>query len=765
MIILSSIYYFLINCKFCRNQTDCLILFCFGVLNTKFIEFYWIENDEYISEDIASKNEIRMVSDDLKAEDNDMKGIKRKTTIENPKTFKRRKLTRNIIVSTVEYFLSIFKKLIIENNDEHYTLKIEVKDFTYEDFNIFLSYYKTFYFPFSNFYLCNFILFLNIFEYLDISIDENFYKIVDLFLFQLCDLVKNKSINLEEEISQQKNKPMFSKHMVKIIFERFYKNYISLKSENLELLENIIKDLLLNKYDVELINSDLGLVSVSDDLIDIFEIILKKNHYCQNMFYLIFSIFDIKKVIFHRLIINLHKINNIVEFVLENIDEVVFYNMLIKDETIEFLNNNLIFNNLKHIHFINTKIISKNTFSDNLLSNKNIQAVIQVLKYKIENNFKENISRLIIQERLTLEKCLHYTFTKNTKLKTVNDLIFFRKEIFKIVIFPKASLSLELLSFIDILPNLKSIEINLSSLKNEITFVDQRYLFKNIIKISFKRCLLTKTILETIVILPDIQILVIEYYEFSFPLNNTIREFDLTHDFINTDTVFLLFLKSFKKIECLSFVGENLFKKLFFNDFTEYISNSELKSFSIISEYCIATNNFSFSCETLQDLQIGNKFTCGTLNSIFSNPKTKGLQKFSIFDCFIDKTDSFAFKNLNNLVDLEIENFNLENIYFHDLFSPETEYVIIELNLSSIKISRNDIQQICKFKHLKRLNLNDCKFEYNTFDSIKRFHLSDMENFNIVYINLEILDLDTNSLIEELGEYFCQFTMQMIGID
>ncbi|TBU07707.1 hypothetical protein CWI39_0281p0010 [Hamiltosporidium magnivora] len=550
-----------------------------------------------------------MVSDDLKAEDNDMKGTKRKTTIENPKLIKEESLQEILF----------------------------------------------------NFYLCNFILFLNIFEYLDISIDENFYKIVDLFLFQLCDLVKNKSINLEEEISQQKNKLIFSKHMVKIIFERFYKNYISLKSENLELLENIIKDLLLNKYDVELINSDLGLVSMSDDLIDIFEIILKKNHYCQNMFYLIFSIFDIKKVIFHRLIINLHKINNIIEFVLENIDEVVFYNMLIKDETIEFLNNNSIFNNLKHIHFINTKIISKNAFSDNLF-------------------------------------------------------------------------------FIDILPNLKSIEINLSSLKNEITFVDQRYLFKNITKISFKRCLLTKTILETI--------------EFSFPLNNTIREFDLTHDFINTDTVFLLFLKSFKKIECLSFVGENLFKKLFFNDFTEYISNSELKSFSIILEYCIATNNFSFSCETLQDLQIGNKFTCGTLNSIFSNAKTKRLQKLNIFDCFIDETDSFAFENPNNLVDLEIENCNLENIYFHDLFSPETEYVINELNLSSIKISRNDIQQICKFKHLKRLNLNDCKFEYNTFDSIKRFHLPDIEDFNFVYTNLKIFDLDTNSLIEELGEYF-----------
>ncbi|TBT98808.1 hypothetical protein CWI36_2219p0010, partial [Hamiltosporidium magnivora] len=389
-----------------------------------------------------------------------------------------------------------------------------------------------------------------------------------------------------------------------------------------------------------------------------------------------------------------------------------------------------------------------------IIKNSDINAIIQVLKYKFVKDFDDNIYRLIgagcTQKN---NENSEFYITKNTRLSELDNLILFKNEIIKIFVCFKNSVTSEILNLFDSFTNLKNIEIHCKPIENCEKFLREFYIFKYINKILLRRYKMEKHIVQGILNLSNLRILIVEH------INNEIKDFDLIHNFQDENINILRFLNTLKKLESLIINSTNLSKILSKNEFKNFISNQNFKTLTLSSDECnFFEIPYSLSCRILEDFHFSGKFSSGTTNGLFSGMKITDLKQLSISYCYINQKDSLVLEQLNSLVYLDIDNCNFQNITVTELFCLEKEYVIQEMILIGVKIYINDIKFISKLKYLVDLTLNNCKFCDKSFLHLKGSCFYNLEYFFISYSNATEYDEGIDYLTEEFDKSILTIT-------
>ncbi|TBU12179.1 hypothetical protein CWI38_0865p0030 [Hamiltosporidium tvaerminnensis] len=134
----------------------------------KNVVFYWTEN---------SPDERNNFNSQLSENSNENNLCKRKVYFNNSNPEKKKKILSRVIVSNVEKFPCRFNILYNETRKNDEDVNIQVSNFDFYDFKIFLEFLNIFYLPLEKLSITNFFVLLHVFEYLDIKIDNNFIKL------------------------------------------------------------------------------------------------------------------------------------------------------------------------------------------------------------------------------------------------------------------------------------------------------------------------------------------------------------------------------------------------------------------------------------------------------------------------------------------------------------------------------------------------------------------------------------------------------------
>ncbi|TBU07546.1 hypothetical protein CWI39_0303p0020 [Hamiltosporidium magnivora] len=680
MIIFLRLIFFIISCKFKIDLQIYLLLLNFNISRNKDLKIKTISRNEKIHSG--------------------------GTDIKNKK-----KITSKIVVSNIEKFPCKFNLLFRKSNNEvnsgiNKEINIEISNYDYNEFKILSDFLNDFYISKKNLSIKQFFIFISIFEYLETIIDENFYKIIDLLIWKVYNYL-------------EKDRKAFKslKKMEDILFLRMYKNFIDFDPNNDSFFENYFIDFLIDEHRLEFLGGNLRVFSVSEGSISIIKKLSKKNELIFELFYCFFHIFNIRKFIFYNSSILFLDVSNILSLFVEFLDEIIFFNQIIKDETILRLMNDkkIFFDVFDKLEIIFVIFNVKRKIDKKFNSEKRIMAIIQAIKFRISDNFEKNLYKLIDCKGIPENK--EYFITKNTKIREIRDLILMKNEIIKLFVYIRTSISEEILSLFDIFINLKSIEIYNFPHKiaktsfNELT--NYRRFYKVIFSLSGLRSLFVKNC-------KYIDIKNTLFYE----SGNEIEEFNIIHDFEDNHINVLLLLQLLDNLKCFAIPGKNISKILFTNELRSFLSNKTLENFAINSiESSSVKTIFFLACKIVEKFHFGNGFSPGTLETLFFDTKMQDLKRFRIYDCKIDKRDKHLFENLTSLIYLEIENRKFKNIKFHCLFNSEKEYVIEELILIKIELYRSDIDLITAFKHLNSIVFDCCyipdkcflKIEVNIF--------------------------------------------------
>ncbi|TBU13056.1 hypothetical protein CWI38_0544p0020 [Hamiltosporidium tvaerminnensis] len=691
MIIFLRLIFFIISCKFKNDLQIYLLLLNFGISRNKDVVFYWKETFSDESNTFNLKQEF-VVSTHSKTVDNKNNSLKRKNSF------------CKIVVSNIEKFPCKFNLLFRKSNNEvnsgiNKEINIEISNYDYNEFKILSDFLNDFYISKKNLSIKQFCPFISIFEYLETIIDENFYKIIDLLIWKVYNYLETDKRAFKVDFLRVERIFGVSKKMEDILFLRMYKNFIDFDPNNDSFFENYFIDFLIDEHRLEFLGGNLRVFSVSEGSISIIKKLSKKNELIFELFYCFFHIFNIRKFIFYNSSILFLDVSNILSLFVEFLDEIIFFNQIIKDETILRLMNDkkIFFDVFDKLEIIFVIFNVKRKIDKKFNSEKRIMAIIQAIKFRISDNFEKNLYKLIDCKGIPENK--EYFITKNTKIREIRDLILMKNEIIKLFVYIRTSISEEILSLFDIFINLKSIEIYNFPHKiaktsfNELTLILQNCrITEDFINLLVKNC-------------KYIDIKNTLFYE----SGNEIEEFNIIHDFEDNHINVLLLLQLLDNLKCFAIPGKNISKILFTNELRSFLSNKTLENFAINSiESSSVKTIFFLACKIVEKFHFGSGFSPGTLKTLFFDIKMQDLKGFSIYDCKIDKRDKISFENLTSLIYLEIENCKFQNIKFHCLFNSEKEYVIEELILIKIELYRTDIDLITAFKHLNSIVFDCC---------------------------------------------------------
>ncbi|TBU00296.1 hypothetical protein CWI37_1051p0010, partial [Hamiltosporidium tvaerminnensis] len=576
---------------------------------------------------------------------------------------------------------------------------IEISNYDYNEFKIFSDFLNDFYISKKNLSIKQFCTFISIFEYLETIIDENFYKIIDLLIWKVYNYLETDRRAFKVDFLRFERIFKVSKKMEDIFFLRMYINFIDFDPNNDSFFKNYFIDFLIDEHRLEFLEGNLRVFSVSEGSISIIKKLSKKNELIFELFYCFFHIFNIRKFIFYNSSILFLDVSNILSLFVEFLDEIIFFNQIIKDETILRLMNDkkIFFDVFDKLEIIFVIFNVKRKIDKKFNREKRIMAIIQAIKFRISDNFEKNLYKLIDCKGISENK--EYFITKNTKIREIRDLILMKNEIIKLFVYIRTSISEEILSLFDIFINLKSIEIyNFPHKIAKTSFNELTLILQN--------CRITEDFINLLV--KNCKYIDIKNTLF-YKSGNEIEEFNIIHDFEDNHINVLLLLQLLDNLKCFSIPGKNISKILFTNELRR------------------------------------------TLKTLFFDIKMQDLKGFSIYDCKIDKRDKISFENLTSLIYLEIENCKFKNIKFHCLFNSEKEYVIEELILIKIELYRTDIDLITAFKHLNSIVFDCCYTPDKCFLKIDSKYILKLEYLNISYSVSSNFIEEKNHLLDQMS--------------
>ncbi|KAK1351120.1 hypothetical protein CWI37_0189p0020 [Hamiltosporidium tvaerminnensis] len=188
MIVLRRLCVLILNLSSNEDLHKCIFILNFGICRNKNVVFYWTEN---------SPDERNNFNSQLSENSNENNLCKRKVYFNNSNPEKKKKILSRVIVSNVEKFPCRFNILYNETRKNDEDVNIQVSNFDFYDFKIFLEFLNIFYLPLEKLSIKNFFVLLNVFEYLDIKIDNNFHKIMDILLLNVYRYLKTEKKHMK----------------------------------------------------------------------------------------------------------------------------------------------------------------------------------------------------------------------------------------------------------------------------------------------------------------------------------------------------------------------------------------------------------------------------------------------------------------------------------------------------------------------------------------------------------------------------------------
>ncbi|TBU01850.1 hypothetical protein CWI39_1292p0020 [Hamiltosporidium magnivora] len=258
----------------------------------------------------------------------------------------------------------IFPNLDIKNSTQEIFL---CRHITTSNFKIFYSFIISYYFLYEKMTIESFYTILYFLEYLRVQYDNKLRKVLILIflsLSQSTELENDVVDKIQLHFSKQK---IFSHAYFKIISQEYFKEF---KHENNFEPWIFIKEknfVLFEKYESFYTANRKYLLLLKGNFFEKFSKKITGNVKRKNLFIILLNTFDLKYLDIHDLE---SKYLKICCFILDNLkktlDEIVFYNICVRDKLIISLNTNQTFIHLKKIVFLESKIKTKLKFSNNL---------------------------------------------------------------------------------------------------------------------------------------------------------------------------------------------------------------------------------------------------------------------------------------------------------------------------------------------------------------------------------------------------------------
>ncbi|KAK1349109.1 hypothetical protein LUQ84_001790 [Hamiltosporidium tvaerminnensis] len=163
-----------------------------------------------------------------------------------------------------------------------------------------------------------------------------------------------------------------------------------------------------------------------------------------------------------------------------------------------------------------------------------------------------------------------------------------------------------------------------------------------------------------------------------------------------------------------------------------YITELEVSEVSkMIYVLKILANNLAFDFKSANNDISDINCPSDSLKFLFENYDLSSINKLSLYDFCVTKSNLKAFSNLLNLKELNFFRINFETISLSELFCASREYNIKRMKLERIYIAAKDLIFIANLNNLKELEFEGCYIQQKTY-----LHCIKMLFLNEFYIEL-----------------------------
>ncbi|TBU06917.1 hypothetical protein CWI39_0403p0030, partial [Hamiltosporidium magnivora] len=617
-----------------------------------------------------------------------------------------------------------FKYDIKENYKKNNEFVTILKNIDIKHIINFCCFLKTYYIPTNNIKCIDFIVYIYIFEKMNLKLNIPLSNLIKSLLISFISYPGQNNIKEFPGSSSYFKKYTISKSFFVFIFNIFEKIYfVSQKSLKILIFQD---EYYSNVYEYEILSCEIleNSFVVSQSLVEGINYLILKDENFKYIFTIFFSIYDFDTLLIYDVnVLALESIAFIFSILQRDIRNVIFYHICFKNELITFL-----------IPLdINVEYISLNLTSvRNILFFKNHGLQPVVLNESINpklSNFIKQYFRLISNHHINL-----------TNIKILMSGFCFpspegSENMFRCLISNIKHQGIKYYCFL----RLKSSIINVDGIvENFENILYQKWsLLETEIKIE-KYCIEYKRF-KQIIFLDNLKNIffidstLIDASKIYIDKNKSIKTVKFITKSFKINKMLLEFLKSLQNLDKLS-----IYTYRIISDRIENYTTSKnfifLKHFKIYSKTLPKCSNSFFSMLRISHIvSIQTKSEMTIFSSIFKNYCAFKLIEIQLLKILITQTEQKLLKYSRKLVILDTSECTFKNISFSELFNLQDRYDIQFLVLKEIWLIKKDFEFIIKLKRLETLKLLDCSYDYECMCYLQYKYFVQIEN---VYIEV-----------------------------
>ncbi|TBU20077.1 hypothetical protein CWI38_0136p0040 [Hamiltosporidium tvaerminnensis] len=603
-----------------------------------------------------------------------------KFTRENKKHSEEKSFELHVYLFTTINIHLEFKYDIKENYKKNNEFVTILKNIDIKHIINFCCFLKTYYIPTNNIKCIDFIVYIYIFEKMNLNL-----------LISFISYPGRNNIKEFPGSSSYFKKYTISKSFFVFIFNIFEKIYfVSQKSLKILIFQD---EYYSNVYEYEILSCEILKNSfvVSQSLVEGINYLILKDENFKYIFTIFFSIYDFDTLLIYDVnVLALESIAFIFSILQRDIRNVIFYHICFKNELITFLNTLL-------NESINPKLSNFIKQYFRLISNHHINLTnIKILMSGFcfpSPEGSENMFRCLISN-IKHQGIKYYCFLRlKSSIINVDGIV----ENFENILYQKWSLletEIKSFNFNDRLLKLNIHEIQLKNIALNTKDLNKLFILDNLKKIFF----IDSTLIDASKIYID--------------KNKSIKTVKFITKSFKINTMLLEFLKSLQNLDKLSIYTDRIISDRIEN-YTTSKNFIFLKHFKIYSKTLPKCSNSFFSMLRISHIvSIQTKSEMTIFSSIFKNYCAFKLIEIQLLKILITQTEQKLLKYSRKLVILDISECTFKNISFSELFNLQDRYDIQFLVLKEIWLIKKDFEFIIKLKRLETLKLLDCSYDY-----------------------------------------------------
>ncbi|TBU03220.1 hypothetical protein CWI37_0332p0020 [Hamiltosporidium tvaerminnensis] len=629
-----------------------------------------------------------------------------KFTRENKKHSEEKSFELHVFLFTTINIHLEFKYDIKENYKKNNEFVTILKNIDIKHIINFCCFLKTYYIPTNNIKCIDFIVYIYIFEKMNLKLNIPLSNLIKSLLISFISYPGQNNIKEFPGSSSYFKKYTISKSFFVFIFNIFEKIYfVSQKSLKILIFQD---EYYSNVYEYEILSCEIleNSFVVSQSLVEGINYLILKDENFKYIFTIFFSIYDFDTLLIYDVNVlaleSIAFIFSILQRDIRNLDINVEYISL----NLTSVRNILFFKNhgLQPVvlnESINPKLSNFIKQYFRLISNHHINLTnIKILMSGFcfpSPEGSENMFRCLISN-IKHQGIKYYCFLRlKSSIINVDGIV----ENFENILYQKWSLletEIKSFNFNDRLLKLNIHEIQLKNIALNTKDLNKLFILDNLKKIFF----IDSTLIDASKIYID--------------KNKSIKTVKFITKSFKINTMLLEFLKSLQNLDKLSIYTDRIISDRIEN-YTTSKNFIFLKHFKIYSKTLPKCSNSFFSMLRISHIvSIQTKSEMTIFSSIFKNYCAFKLIEIQLLKILITQTEQKLLQNSRQLMILDISECTFKNISFSELFNLQDSY---------------DIQSL--LKRLETLKLLDCSYDYECMCYLQYKYFVQIEN---VYIEV-----------------------------